>query len=218
MRIPLFAVAAALLAAAPAAAQPFRSDVTGPHITGSGVAGVSFHGAAFRDIENALFRRAQGRVVFRSRGIAARMRAQADTGAAALRQGTIQPPRDWDGSVPLTPEAQAAVLSLLTNAGTDTPEARRVVAALRGGVPGEPGDEAEQLVAALAGLFLVPEEPVGRRGQYVAGERWAAAFQAYENFVQNAPDTSLDPLTPELGAIGAVVRDLVDAGLSAARR
>lgn len=217
MRIPLFAVAAALLAAAPAAAQ-FRSDVTGPSITGSGVAGVSFHGAAFRDIENALFRRTEGRVVFRNREIAARMRAQADTAISALRQGTVQPPRAWDGSVPLTPEAQAAVASLLTGASTDTPEARRIVAALRGGVPGEPGDEAEQLVAALAGLFLVPGEPVGRGGRYVAGERWAAAFQAYENFVQNAPDTSLDPLTPELGVIGALVRDLVDAGLSAARR
>lgn len=217
MRIPIFAAAAAaLLAAAPAAAQPFRSDVTGPPITGSGVAGVGYHGAGFREMENAIFRRTQGRVAFRSCRIASGIGARAARTAGELGRGELRPPRSWRNPVDFGDGAQAAVLGLLTDANTNTPAARRVLGALRGGVPGEPGDEPEQLVAALAGLFQ--DRPGGGSCQgWVPGERWAAAFQAYQNFVENAPDASLDPLSPELAVIGVVLRDLVDAALRAAR-
>jgi hypothetical protein len=216
MRIALLAAAAALLAAAPAAAQPTRSDMTGPGFAGSGVAGVGYHGAAFRDIDNALFRRAEGRVVFRNGAIACRVAARAALEAIELRDGRLRPPRRWENAAPFQPQAQADVAALLTQEGTGTPAARRVLAALRGGMPGEPGDEPEQLVAALAGLFrerVVCPAPE----RWVAGERWAAALQAYEHFVREAPDASLDPISPELAVIGVVLRDLVDAGLAASR-
>jgi hypothetical protein len=218
MRIALFAAAAALLAAVPAAAQPNRSDMTGPGFAGSGVAGVGYHGAAFRDIDNALFRRAEGRVVFRSPAIACRVAARAALEAVELRDGRLRPPRRWENAAPFQPQAQADVAALLTEEGTGTPAARRVLAALRGGVPGEPGDEPEQLVAALAGLFREGDGLVcPARERWVAGERWAAALQAYEFFVREAPDASLDPISPELAIIGVVLRDLVDAGLAAPR-
>ena len=214
----LLAAAAALLAAAPAAAQPNRSDMTGPGFAGSGVAGVGYHGAAFRDIENALFRRADGRVVFRNRAIACRVVARAAMEAAELRDGGKRPPRSWENAAPFQPQAQADVATLLTEAGTSTASARRVLHALRGGMPGEPGDAPEQLVAALAGLFREGDGLVcPARERWVAGERWAAALQAYEFFVREAPDASLDPVSPELAVIGMVLRDLVDAGLAASR-
>jgi hypothetical protein len=216
MRMALFAAAAALLAAVPAAAQPNRSDMTGPAVAGSGVAGVGYHGAAFRHIENAVFRRAEGRVVFRSPAIACRVMARAALETVELRDGGLRPPRGWQNAAPFAPQAQADVAALLTEEGTATPAARRVLAALRGGMPGEPGDEPEQLVAALAGLFR--ERPVcPARERWVAGERWAAALQAYEHFVREAPDASLDPISPELAIIGVVLRDLVDAALAASR-
>jgi hypothetical protein len=217
MRIALLAAAAALLAAAPAAAQPTRSDMTGPGLAGSGVAGVGYHGAAFRQIENALFRRAEGRVVFRSPAIACRVMARASLEAVELRDGGLRPPRRWANAAPFQPQAQADVGALLTEHGTGTPAARRVLAALRGGMPGEPGDEPEQLVAALAGLFREGDGVCPARNRWVAGERWAAALQAYEHFVREAPDASLDPISPELAIIGVVLRDLVDAALAASR-
>ena len=217
MRIALFAAAAALLAAAPAAAQPTRSDMTGSGLAGSGVAGGGYHGAAFRQIENALFRRAEGRVVFRSPAIACRVMARAAAEAVELRDGRLRPPRRWENAAPFQPQAQADVAALLTEEGTATPAARRVLAALRGGVPGEPGDEPEQLVAALAGLFRESDRVCPARNRWVAGERWAAALQAYEYFVREAPDASVDPISPELAIIGVVLRDLVDAALAASR-
>ena len=218
MRIALLAAAAALLAAVPAAAQRGgRSDMTGPGLAGSGVAGVGYHGAAFRDIENALFRRAEGRVVFRSPAIACRVMARASAEAVELRDGSLHPPRRWENAAPFQPQAQADVAGLLTEQGTATHAARRVLAALRGGMPGEPGDEPEQLVAALAGLFREGEGACPARDRWVAGERWAAALQAYEYFVREAPDASLDPISPELAIIGVVLRDLVDAAVAQSR-
>lgn len=209
--------AAALALAVPAAAQPFDSDVTGPIITGSGVAGVGYHGAAFRDVENALFRHLNGRVVFRSAAIADAVTARAAEMERAACAGQLQAPPEWRGHITLPEDAQRVVCGLLARPGLDTPEAREALAALAG-VDGVPGEDAVRLVAALAGLFRTETEFVDTRGRFPAGERWEQAFRAYEEFLDDAPASVLDPPPAILAVTGLVLRELVVAGVEASRR
>jgi hypothetical protein len=213
----LLALAAAALPAA-LHAQPFRSDVTGPIPTGSGIAGMGYPVVPTRDIEGALFRQVNGRTAFRSRAIADAVLAEAASAHQEACSGTLQPAADWPDSVALPADAQRVVCGLLARPGTDTDEARRVLAALRAGAPGQPGDAAETLVRALAGLASAEPAFVDQRQRYIAGGRWEEAFRAYARYLDAAPDAALDPPSPELVVIGAVLDRLVDAGLRAADR
>ncbi|HEX2077961.1 MAG TPA: hypothetical protein VHG08_09635 [Longimicrobium sp.] len=209
IRILLPALAAAALAAAPAEAQPFRSDVTGPIITGSGVAGYPL--VPIRDMEDALFRDVDGRTAFRNRAVAdALLNAAAEAQRAAC-SGTLQPPRSWPRGVQLDREAQRIVCGLLAR-GLDR---ERVLNVLREGGPGRPGDAAERLVDALAGLGAVQTEFLGQRQQFIAGDRWQAAIRAYEELIDTAPDSLMDDPPAELVVIGVILVYAVDAGLRA---
>ena len=212
IRILLPALAAAALAAAPAGAQTFRSDVTGPIITGSGVAGYPV--LPVRDVEDALFRDVDGRTAFRNRAVAdALLRAAADAQRAAC-SGTLQRPRSWPDSVQLDSSAQRIVCGLLAR-GLDR---ERVLSALRQGQPGQPGDLAEQLVNALAGLGAVEPEFLDERQRFIDGSRWQAAIRAYDAFIENAPDSLMDDPPAELVVIGVILGYAVDAGLRANER
>lgn len=213
IRILLPALAAAALAAAPAGAQPsFRSDVTGPIITGSGVAGYPV--LPVRDVEDALFRDVDGRTAFRNRAVAdALLKAAADAQRAAC-SGTLQRPRSWPDTVQLDSSAQRIVCGLLAR-GLDR---ERVLHALREGQPGQPGDLAERLVDALAGLGAVEPEFLDERQRVVDGGRWEAAIRAYDEFIENAPDSLMDDPPGELVVIGAILGYAVDAGLRASER
>jgi len=214
----LVPAAAALLAAAPLGAQPTRSDVTGPIPTGSGIAGMGYPVVPVRDVEGALFRRVDGRTAFRSRAIADAVLAEAAAAHQEACSGTLQPPRDWPDTTALPADAQRVVCGLLARPGADGEDALRVMSALRGGTAGQPGDDAEVLVGALAGLARSEPAFVGGRQRHVAGGRWEEAFRAYERFLDRAPDAVMDPPPAELVAIGAALDRLVDAGMAAAAR
>ena len=216
-RIVLLALAAAALPAA-LSAQPFRSDVTGVIPTGSGIAGMGYPVLPTRDIEGALFRQVSGRTAFRSRAIADAVLAEAAAAHQEACSGTLQRPRDWPDSTVFSAEAQRIVCGLLARPGMDTDEARRVLQALRACVPGDADGTAEELVRALAGLAALEPAFVDARQRFIAGERWEAAFTAYERFLESVPDGMLDPTPPELLVIAAVLDRLVDAGLQAADR
>ncbi|HEU0302900.1 MAG TPA: hypothetical protein VFR37_25790 [Longimicrobium sp.] len=212
IRILLPALAAAALAAAPAHAQPFRSDVTGPIVTGSGIAGYPV--VPVRDVEDALFRDVDGRTAFRSRAVADALLNAAAEGQRAACAGTLQPPPRWPDSVRLAPEAQRVVCGLLAR-GLDR---ERVLHVLREGQPGQPGDRAEKLVEALAGLGAVEPEFLDPRQEYVAGDRWKAAIRAYDEFIDHAPDSLMDDPPAELMVIAVILGSAVDAGLRASQR
>jgi hypothetical protein len=214
----LLLAAGALLAAAPLHAQPFNSDVTGPIPTGSGIAGMGYPVVPVRDIEGALFRRVNGRSAFRSRAIADAVLGEAAATHQEACSGTLQPPEDWADSATIPSASQRIVCGLLARGGMDTDEARRVLAALRGSQPGTPGDAAEVLVRALAGLASAEPTFVDERQRYIASQRWEEVFQAYERFLDQAPDAVLDPPSGELVAIGAMLDRLVDAGMAASGR
>lgn len=212
IRILLPALAAAVLIAAPAHAQPFRSDVTGPIITGSGVAGYPV--VPVRDVEDALFRDVDGRTAFRNRAVAAALLDAAGAAQRAACAGTLQPPPEWRDSVQLDTAAQRVVCGLLAR-GLDR---ERVLHALREGHPGTPGDRAEVLVNALAGLGAVEPEFVDERQRFVDGARWQAAIHAYDDFIEHAPDSLMEDPPEELLVIGAILGHAVDAGLRADER
>jgi hypothetical protein len=216
-RVVLLALAAAALPAA-LAAQPFRSDVTGIPPTGSGIAGMGYPVVPTRDIEGALFRQVNGRSAFRSRGIADAVLGEAAATHQEACSGTLQPPRDWPDSLAIPVEAQRVVCGLLARPGLDSEEARCVLNALRGGAPGTPGDAAEVLVRALAGLAMTEPVFVDERQRFMAGGRWEEAFRAYQRYLDTAPDAVLDPMPAQLVVIAAVLDRLVDAGLTAAER
>ncbi len=216
-RILLLALAAAALPAA-LQAQPFRSDITGVIPTGSGIAGMGYPVLPTRDVEGALFRQVNGRTAFRTRGIADAVLAEAAAAHQEACSGTLQHPRDWPDSTVFSAEAQRVVCGLLSRPGMDTDEARRVLQVLRACLPGDADQAAEALVRALAGLAAVEPAFVDARQRYIAGERWEAAFTAYERFLDRVPDGMLDPVPPELLVIAAVLDRLVDAGLRAADR
>ena len=209
IRILLPALAAAALAAAPASAQPFRSDVTGPIVTGSGIAGYPV--MPVRDVEDALFRDVNGRTVFRTRAVAEALLNAAGEAQRAACSGTLQPPPHWPDSVSLPEPAQRIVCGLLARGM----ERERVLSSLRDGQPGQPGDLAERLVDALAGLGAVQPEFVDPRQQYIAGDRWQAAIRAYDAFIESAPDSLMDDPPAELVVIGVILGYAVDAGLRA---
>lgn len=216
-RIVLLALAAAVLPAA-AAAQPFRSDVTGIPPTGSGIAGMGYPVVPTRDLEGALFRNVNGRSAFRSRAIADAVLGEAAAAYSESCSGTLQRPRDWADSIALPVEAQRIVCGLLGRTGLDSEEARCVLNALRGGAPGTPGDPAEVLVRALAGLARAEPAFVDERQRFMAGGRWEEAFRAYERYLDAAPDAVLDPMPAQLVVIAAILDRLVDAGLTASER
>ena len=216
-RIVLPALAACALPAL-LAAQPFRSDVQGPVPTGSGISGMGYPVVPTRDIEGALFRRVNGRTAFRTRTIADGVLAEAAAAYQEACSGTLQPPADWADSIALPVAEQRIVCGLLARPGLDSDEARRVLAVLRACVPGQPGDPAEALVSALAGLAAVEPTFLDERQRFIAGGRWEAAFHAYDAFLDAVPDAALDPPPAELVVIAAVLDRLVDAGLRAADR
>jgi hypothetical protein len=197
-------------------AQPFRSDMPGPNPTGSGLAGYPV--VPTRDVEGALFRRVNGRTAFRTRAIADAVLGEAAAAYGEACSATLHRPRDWPDSIPLPVAEQRILCGLLRDPRLDSEEARRVLAVLRACIPGHPGDPAEALVAALAGLAVAEPGFVDERQRFIAGARWEAAFRAYDAFLDAVPDAALDPPPPELVIIAAILDRLVDAGLRAADR
>lgn len=210
-------LAAAVLAAAPARAQEvFLSDPTGPRVTGSEIARPMI---PIRDLEGALFRQVDGRTAFRTRGVSDAMLGEAAEAQRAACAGTLQPPREWPDSLRrLDPNAQRAVCGLLARPGMDGDDARRVLAALRGGRPGMDGDAAQLLVAALAGLAADRPGFVDGRQRYMDGARWEAAIRAYQAYLDTVPDALMDPPSAEMVAIAVILDRVVDAGLAASGR
>lgn len=204
---------AALLAAAPAGAQPFRSDVRGPDVTGSGIA--RYPSLPTRDLENALFRQVGGRTAFRSNAVADAVLAAASDGQRAACAGALDRREDWPETLPLDSVSQCVLCGLLTDRELDGDEARHILRVLRQGQPGRPGDAAEQLVAAMAGLFSERPGYVDERQRYVDGARWDAAIRAYDAFLDAAPDSLMDSPPPEMVAIAVVLDRVVGAGLRA---
>jgi hypothetical protein len=202
----------AVLAAAPAGAQPFRSDVTGFRPTGSEIA--RHPAVPTRDLESALFRSLAGGTAFRSRAIADAVLAE----TAAVCMGTLHRPAHWPQPLDVDSVGQCIACGLLQKPGLHSEEAQATLQALRGGAPGHPGDPAEVLVAALAGLVEVRPGFVGGRERWVDGARWQAAIIAYEAYVASAPDALMDSPPAELVAIAIVLDRLVDAGLAASER
>lgn len=204
---------AALLAAAPAAAQPFRSDNTGPIITGSGVAGGGYPGAAFRGLEDALFRRVDGTTVFRTRAVADAVLGAADAQGRAVCSGSLEPPEHWPEGTALDTAAQRTVCGVLEE--PDAPGREALLRALTGGIAGPHVEAAEALVASLSGLFAGDPRFLDRRERWVLGVRWEQAFASYEAYLSAAPAALLDPPPPELVVVGTILQRLVNAGLAA---
>lgn len=209
-------LAAAVLSAAPLGAQPFNTDVTGPIVSGSGVAGYPV--LPVRDLEGALFRHMDGRTAFRTRAVAEAVLGEAAEAQRAACAATLQRPRAWPEGLPMDHAAQRAVCGLLTTPGMDSEQARRVLAALRGGEPGAQGDAAQLLVAALAGLEAHRPGFVDGRQRYTDGLRWEMALRAYQAYLNTAPDALMDPPSAEMVAIAVVLDRVVDAGLAASGR
>lgn len=214
-------LAAVVLAANPADAQqggrPGRSDRTGIIITGSGIAGYPV--IPVRDLEGALFRQVDGRTVFRTRAVADAVLGEAAEAERAACAATLQPPPEWPDSLRrLDPAAQRAVCGLLARPGMDGDEARRALAALRGGQPGTGGDAAYQLVAALAGLGADRPGFVDARQRYVDAARWEAAIRAYQAYLDTVPDALMAPPPAGMVAIAVILDRVVDAGLAASGR
>jgi hypothetical protein len=116
------------------------------------------------------------------------------------------------------PAAQRVVCGLLAHRGMDGEEARRTLAALRGGQPGVDGDPAQLLVEALAGLSDDRPGYVDQRQRFIDGARWESALRAYQAYMAAVPDALMDPPPAELVAIAVVLDRVVDAGLKAAAR
>lgn len=218
IRIARLLLAAFAACAIPAGvdAQPFRSDMPGPNPTGSGLAGYPV--IPTRDLEGSLFRRVSGRTAFRTRAIADAVLGEAAAAYGEACSGTLHRPRDWADTVVLPVAEQRLLCGLLRHPGLDSDEARRILAVLRACIPGHPGDPAEVLVSALAGLARVEPAFVDERQRFIAGARWQEAFRAYEAYLDAVPDAALDPPPPELVLVGAMLDRLVDAGLQARDR
>lgn len=212
----LLALALAVAAAAPLGAQPFRSDVTGAIPTGSGIAGYPV--VPVRDLEGALFREVGGRTAFRSLTVADALLAEAREAQRAACSGTLQRPREWPDSLPLDADAQRIVCGLLARPEMDREEALLVLCALRGGQAGADGDAAQQLVAALAGLWAEQPGYVDGRQRFRDGARWEAALRAYLEYLRTAPDALMDPPPAEMVVIAILLDRVVDAGLVASER
>jgi hypothetical protein len=220
-RIVLSALAACALPAAAAAQTEvpvFASDVTGPIPTGSGIAGMGYPVVPTRDLEGALFRQMGGRSAFRTRAIADAVLAEAAAAYGETCSGTLEAPDDWADSILLPVAEQRVLCGLLGRPGLDSEEARRILAVLRACVPGVPGDPAEALVSALAGLASAELAYVDQRQRFIAGGRWEEAFRAYQAYLDAVPDSALDPPPAELVVIAAILDRLVDAGLRASDR
>ncbi|HEX2211011.1 MAG TPA: hypothetical protein VHG93_25230, partial [Longimicrobium sp.] len=155
---------------------------------------------------------------FRTRPVADGVLGAAAEAQRAACAGTLQPPEEWPDSLAMDAESQRIVCGLLAREGMDGPEARRVLNALRGCVPGTDGDAAYTLVAALAGLAADQPGYVDNRQRYRDGARWEAALRAYQAYLAAAPDALMDPPPAELLAIAAILDRAVDAGLRAAER
>jgi hypothetical protein len=216
----LLPAAALLLAAWPLRAQtPVPvSDVTGGLPTGSGIAGMGYPVVPVRDIEGALFRQVNGRSAFRSRAIADAVLGEAAAAYGESCSGTLRRPRDWHDSTAIPADTLRILCAVLGRPGLDTEEARRMLNALRGGLAGHPGDPAERLVAALAGLAHAEPSFVDERQRFMYGGRWEEVFRAYDAFLEAAPDALLDPPSAVLVAIAAVLDRLVEAGIAASER
>lgn len=210
-------LAAAALAATPVRAQEvFLSDPTGPRVTGSEI---SRPVIPIRDLEGALFRQVDGRTAFRTRSVSDAMLGEAAEAQRAACAGTLQPPPEWPDSLRrLDPAAQRAVCGLLARPGMDGDDARRILAALRGGQRGADGDAAYHLVAAMAGLGADRPGFVDARQRYIDGARWEAAILAYQTYLDTAPDALMDPPSAEMVAIAVILDRVVDAGLAASGR
>jgi hypothetical protein len=208
-------LSAALLGPAAAGAQPFRSDNTGPIITGSGVAGGGYTGAGFRDLENALFRGVEGRIAFRTREVADAVLGAARELGRAVCEGSLQPPREWPASLPLDTAAQRVVCGVAEERRDST--TAWLLHTLTGGIPGPHVAAAEELVASLAGIFRGAAVPLDPRARWIDGARWARVLEAYEAYLNAAPPALLDPPPGELAVIGAVLQEVVRAGLAASR-
>lgn len=207
---------ALLLAAAPVSAQlPPRSDNTGPIITGGEVAGRGYPGAAFRGLEDALFRRTGGTTVFRTRAVADAVLGAAAAEGRAVCDGSIQPPERWPDGVAFDSAAQRTVCGVLERA--DPPAREALLRALTGGIPGEHVQAAESLVAALDGLFRSEPRFLDARERWIVGAAWERAFAAYEAYLSAAPEALLDPPPHELVVVGTILQRLVEAGLDASR-
>jgi hypothetical protein len=209
---------AAVLASVPASAQPFRSDTRGPDVTGSGIA--RYPSLPTRDLEGALFRQVGERTAFRSSRVADAVLNEAAAAERAACAGTLQHPRQWPDSLRADSASQRLVCGLLRRPGLTSEEARVVLEVLRGSRAGRPGDAAETLVAALAGLTAAPPAsfPGPRGRQYVDGSRWDAAVRAYDAFLAAAPDELMADPPAVLVAIGIVLNRVVAAGLAASER
>ncbi|HEX8395381.1 MAG TPA: hypothetical protein VF665_23730 [Longimicrobium sp.] len=210
MRILIACLVAAAALTSPLAAQPFLSDQRGPVVTGSELAGMGF-----RDLENAIFGRSNNQIVFRSRAVANAVRAQAAVVCAQLAGDSLAYPRDWPARLRVGPAERDTAFLLLCETESDPAPLLR---ALRGGAPGVEGDPASVLVRALQGLFVSPEVVQDARGRRVLGDRWRAAFQAYNRYVDQAPMAVLADPPGVLTAIGIALASGLDAGVDAAFR
>jgi hypothetical protein len=192
------AALATLALAAPARAQgsspghSHRSDHTGHYVTGSW---------GMRSV-NELFSRSDNGVVFRTAKIGCSLR------------GAEQAYRDSVAGQPQTAEQRRVLDLLAIDAGT--PSADAVAAALAHGAdPGSPlGQASRRLADALNGLMrdlgACPQE----RGEYPEAAQWQAAVQAFQDYVNGAPDSAFSPPAAELLAIHDALRSVIERTLA----
>jgi hypothetical protein len=184
----LAALASLALAAAPARAQHGNQSDNGGHYS-NGTWGM-------RSV-NEMFSRTGNDVVFRSARVGCEVRA-ADRAY-----------RDSLGALPQTP-AERRVLELLA-IDTGTPPVDAVAAALAHGADaGSPlGRAARRLADALSGLMRDRPGCPRERDEYEESEQWKEALNAFQDYVQGAPDSAFSPPAPELVAIHAALQSVI---------
>ena len=210
------AAAAAILAGPAHAQQGGQSDVSGPIVTGSGGTGGTYQGAGLR-VLHPVFMELDGHIFFASRDVGCAVRATVDDLRRRKDRGELHPRLAPRGDAAAATAAVWALLDATGDAGRAEDRVRRALLP-----PGTEGGDYErkvdELLRRIRGLYVDAGEcPLDPRNRAEA-ERWAQAFDAFDDLLDAMPDAVLAARPAELLALHAALAPVLEEAIRVGRR